>query len=344
MNNEKIAIRAILRHYWKKGLSARSAAAEINDIEGQGSISKSQAAEWFCRFREGDISLEDKSRSGRPRTLNDELLCQQIEQHPGSSTRNLSAEHGSSKDTVARHLHQLGFANRRPRLIPHELTEEQAKKRVTICKQLLANPQDLRFWRRIVTVDEKWVFFHNPDNRNQWIKSGKPAEPVVKQGRFDSKVMLCIWWNFEGPVYWELLKDGHAVDGKLYSEQLDRVYEVLRTRYPELINRKRALLQHDNAPAHKSKLVQKKLADLEGLDVLPHPAYSPDLAPSDFYLFRSMAHFLRGRHFYKISEVEDGVRDFLASKPPEWYKIGIQKLGERWTKTVAIDGLYFEKD
>ena len=44
-------------------------------------------------------------------------------------------------------------------------------------------------------------------------------------------------------MYWELLTDGHAVDGKFYSEQMNRVYEVLRTRYPELINRKRVLLQ-----------------------------------------------------------------------------------------------------
>ena len=47
-------------------------------------------------------------------------------------------------------------------------------------------------------------------------------------------------------MYWKLIIDGHAVDGKLYSKQLDRVYEVLRTRYPELINRKRFLLQHNN--------------------------------------------------------------------------------------------------
>jgi len=60
---------------WKNCLSARVAADEINDIVGQESISNSQAAEWICRFKEGDISLEDKSRCGRPRTLNDEVCA-----------------------------------------------------------------------------------------------------------------------------------------------------------------------------------------------------------------------------------------------------------------------------
>ena len=227
MSDEKIAIRAILRYYWKKGLSARAAANEINGVEGQGSVSKSQAAKWFRRFKEGDTSLEDKPRSGRPSTVNNEALRElNFEQQPGSSTRGLSAELGASKDTVLRHLHQLGFANKRPREIPHELTDQQAQRRVTLCKQLLSNPRDLHFWRRIVTGGEKWIFFRNPDKMNQWIQCGQPAEPVVKQGRFEHKVMLCIWWNFEGPVHWELVPDGRAVNGNLYAEQLDRVCQT----------------------------------------------------------------------------------------------------------------------
>ena len=102
----------------------------------------------------------------------------------------------------------------------------------------------------------------------------------------------------------ELLTDDHTVEKKLYSKHLDRVYEVLSTNYPELINRKRVLLHNDYAPVHKSEVVQRKLVDLEGIYVLPHPAYRPD-----FYLFRSMAHFICGHHFYKIKQ---GVRDFLA--------------------------------
>ena len=144
--------------------------------------------------------------------------------------------------------------------------------------------------------------------------------------------MLCILWNFEGPLYWELFTDDHDVDGKLYSEPL------------ELFNQKHVILQHDNVLAHKFKVVHKKLTDLKGIDVMPNLAYSPDLVSLDFYLFRSISHFISVRHFYKIKKVEDVVRDFLASKPPEWYKIGIQKLSERWTKTVTIYGLYFEKD
>jgi hypothetical protein len=51
------------------------------------------------------------------------------------------------------------------------------------------------------------------------------------------------------------------------------------------------LLQQDNTKPHTAAATKKKCEELE-LELLPHPAYSPDLAPSDYYLFRSMAHFL----------------------------------------------------
>ncbi|KAF2899678.1 hypothetical protein ILUMI_06496 [Ignelater luminosus] len=68
----------------------------------------------------------------------------------------------------------------------------------------------------------------------------------------------------------------------LCCDQLDRVYEILRNRYPILINRNKVLMLQDNAPAHRFRLVQEKLQTLERIEVIPHPAHSPDLAPSDY--------------------------------------------------------------
>lgn len=342
MTEEKIIIRGILRHYWKKGLGAKAAAKEINIVEGQGTISVTTAKEWFRRFKNGDTSLNDKLRSGRPSIMDNEALRNLVEEQPSTSTRRLSAETGASQPTIVRHLHQLGFRNRHPREVPHELTTHQAQQRVNLCNKMLANPSDDRFWRRIVTGDEKWVFFRNPDRQNQWLQKGQVAKPLVKQGRFEHKVMLCVWWNYEGILHFELLPDGLAVNAQLYSEQLQRVYDILKARYPALVNRKRALLQHDNAPAHIARMTQQKISELDGMEVLPHPAYSPDLAPSDFHLFRSMAHFLRGRTFDSVEEVENGCREFFESKPPEWYRSGIVQLAERWKTTIANDGLYFQ--
>jgi len=84
------------------------------------------------------------------------------------------------------------------------------------------------------------------------------------------------------------------------------------------------------------------MEEFDGVKLLPHPAYSPDLVPSYFFLFRSMAHFLSGRFFDNIADVEQGCGEFFASKPKDWYLKGIENLSRQWQKTIDHNGIYFE--
>jgi hypothetical protein len=79
------------------------------------------------------------------------------------------------------------------------------------------------------------------------------------------------------------------------------------------------LLQQDNARPHTAKKTLKKIKELEDTELLPHPAVSPYLASSDYYLFRSMAQFLRGKKFQSVADVEVVVEEFFASKDKEWF-------------------------
>jgi histone-lysine N-methyltransferase SETMAR len=87
--------------------------------------------------------------------------------------------------------------------------------------------------------------------------------------------------------------DSRTINAGVYSQQLQKMYTVLLEKYPALVNRKRVLLQQDNARPHTAKKTLQKIEELEGIELLPHPAFSPDLVPSDYYLFRSLAQFLR---------------------------------------------------
>lgn len=339
---ENLEIRIILKFLWKKGLTARAAVKEICDMEGNGYVSKTTAAKWFKRFAEGDTSFNDLPRTGRPISFDSEILCKAVNDNPKTSTRRLSAKLGASQSTITRHLHKVGKVNKRFREIPHELTPAQAKRRVDTCRKLLQNPKDDRWFKQLVTGDEKWVYFSNPDKGNQWLDHDQLAEVISKRDRFSKKAMLCVWWNYEGIIYFEVLPNNISVNAELYSTQLERMHAALSLKYPALVNRKRVILQQDNATAHTSTTTRKKIQELESIELLPHPAYSPDLAPSDFYLFRSMAHFLSGRSFANIEELEMGCREFFDSKPREWYRRGIQELAQRWVKCIECDGVYFK--
>ena len=104
--------------------------------------------------------------------------------------------------------------------------------------------------------------------------------------------MLSVWWDFKGVVYFELLPRNQTINSNVYCRQLDSLNESIIQKRPELVNRKGVVLHHDNARPHTSLITRQKLLEL-GWDVLPQPAYSPDLAPSDFHLFRSLQNSLR---------------------------------------------------
>jgi histone-lysine N-methyltransferase SETMAR len=86
------------------------------------------------------------------------------------------------------------------------------------------------------------------------------------------------------------------MNAEVYSQQLEKMYTGLLEKYPELANRKSMLLQPDNARPHTAKKTVQKIEELEGIELLSHPAFSSDLEPSDYYLFRFMAQFLRGKN------------------------------------------------
>ena len=77
-------------------------------------------------------------------------------------------------------------------------------------------------------------------------------------------------------------------------------------------------------------------------EVLKHPPYGLDLAPSDFHLFGPMKEHLQGQKFAD-DEVMEAVQSWLKATPKSFFLEGIRKLVDRWTKCVAKQGYYVKK-
>ncbi|EFN79708.1 Histone-lysine N-methyltransferase SETMAR, partial [Harpegnathos saltator] len=108
----------------------------------------------------------------------------------------------------------------------------------------------------------------------------------------------------------------------------------------EYETRDKVILLHDNARPHVTKSVKETLEALRW-EVLPHAVYPPDCAPSDYHLFRSMAHALADEFFNSYENVEKWISDWIASKDEPFFPRGIRLLTERWEKVIANDGQYF---
>ncbi|XP_071109085.1 protein GVQW3-like [Haliotis cracherodii] len=88
---------------------------------------------------------------------------------------------------------------------------------------------------------------------------------------------------------------------------------------------------------------QKAVLKRNGFKVLPHPPYSPDLAPSDFFLFPNLKKKLCGRHFWSDDELTTAVEGWLHEQPHGFYHNGLLALTHRWTKCIDLNGVYVEK-
>ena len=98
---------------------------------------------------------------------------------------------------------------------------------------------------------------------------------------------------------------------------------------PSLINRGRIVFHQDNARPHTSLVTRQKRRKL-GWEVLLHPPYSPDLAPSDYHLFLSMANELGSRKLATREYCENWLSEFFDNREASFYKSGIMKLASRW--------------
>jgi len=82
--------------------------------------------------------------------------------------------------------------------------------------------------------------------------------------------------------------------------------------------RDKVILQHDNIRPHVAKVLKTYLK----WEILSHPPYSPNVAPSDYHLFRSMAHGLADQHFRSYEEVKNWIDSSIASKDDQFFDAG----------------------
>ena len=103
------------------------------------------------------------------------------------------------------------------------------------------------------------------------------------------------------------------------------------------------ILHHDNAPAHSSLLVRDFLAKTN-TTVMPKPPYSPDLAPSDFFLIPKLKKPMNGHRFSTIEEIKTASLKELKAIPQNDYQKCFDDWKKRWHKCIISNGDYFEGD
>ncbi|GBN21361.1 hypothetical protein AVEN_192474-1 [Araneus ventricosus] len=121
---------------------------------------------------------------------------------------------------------------------------------------------------------------------------------------------------------------------------LIKVRNAIREKRRKKFRRKVVLFHQENVREHVSTMTGWTLYKLEW-DFIQYPPYSPDMAPSDFYLFSHLQLHLDGAIFNSNEEVVNEVHLFLDSRPLQFFAEGIEKLPKRWQTIVYLNGDYY---
>ena len=139
--------------------------------------------------------------------------------------------------------------------------------------------------------------------------------------------MVSVWWSSAGIINHSFLKPGSIITVSVYCKQLQEMMDQLKSKQPKLVNH--PILLQDIARPHTAKMTRQKLHSL-GIETIRHPPYSPDLSPTNYYLFRKLELCLRGKKFNSEDDVKSAFQVFIDSQDRDSSRIGIEKLPVRW--------------
>jgi len=123
---------------------------------------------------------------------------------------------GITQQAVSVRLRAMGMIQKQGNWVPYELKPRDNERRFFTCEQLIQKQKKEGFLHRIVTEDEKRIFYDNPKKKKYYTKpSQSTSTSTPRPNIHDSKIMLCIW-DQKGLVYYELLKPGDSIMGDPY--------------------------------------------------------------------------------------------------------------------------------
>jgi histone-lysine N-methyltransferase SETMAR len=345
MNNEKQRFYIFVS--WKNGRDATEIHNELVNAVGEQALSIPTIRRWIAKYKDGEIDFDDKPRSGRPREAVTSEKISRIQElvanDPHITTRRLEEESGISHERIVHILHnELDLHKICAKWIPHKLSAEHKEKRVEISKQLLQVLD--KGYNNIITGDETWMYFFtisSKEGNKVWLEKGESRPQIVRTAQNSKKRMFCIFFSVDGVVARIVVKKKQTVNANLYSKQiLPEVFSKFMEKKGRTTVRD-VMLHHDNAAPHKAGIVTEYLSK-ERVKLLPHPPYSPDLAPCDFYLFPKIKHELSGKSFNSVENLSRVIQAITEAIPKEEYYKSFQSWQNRLKKCIEAEGEYFE--
>ncbi|XP_067947061.1 papilin-like [Watersipora subatra] len=228
------------------------------------------------------------------------------------------------------------------KFVPRLLNDDQKQRRIDICSKLkTAVLHDPDFLKTVITTDESWVYGYDPETKmqsSQWKSPESPRPKKARMSRSAIRTLLVVFFDIAGIVHKEFLPPGTNVNQYVYRDILRRLNESIRRKRPTLAKPGGWRLHQDNAPAHTSLTVNEFCAK-HSISIVPHPPYSSDLAPCDFWLFPKLKFSLKSERFEDIKSIKRNTTLELRALKKADFCHCFEQWQRRWTKCIDSQGM-----
>ncbi|EGI61409.1 Mariner Mos1 transposase [Acromyrmex echinatior] len=160
-------LREVLIFCFNMKKSAAEAHRMLSNSHGEAAINGRTCREWFQRFKNGDIDVEDR-HSGREKVFEDAELETLLDQESCQNQKELARSLRMTQQAISKRVKVMGMIQKQGNWVPYELKPRDVEWRLFACEQLLEKQRRKGFLHRIVIGDEKWVHYDNPKRRKSW--------------------------------------------------------------------------------------------------------------------------------------------------------------------------------
>lgn len=306
---------------------------------------------WMREFHAGcqrivDLHHAPKAKTGRSRA-NIRQIESFIAEDRRSTIHSLVAKSGLRYSTIQKILKKvLKLTKKCAKYVPVELTDAQKLHRFTVANfwsRLFASNRCV--FANVVTMDESWIYLCDPDSKEasgEWLCRDENHLQKAHQSLATGRIMLLSFFNSHGMIYFDFVRHPQTVNEIKFRQIFTQFDIAYQNRRPRGVVQGRHFLHFDNTPAHTAFLTRQHIRQL-GWTCIPHPPYSPDMMPNDFWLYPRLKKPLKGHRFRTLNELEDAVRDEIGRITcEEYHHCMLTHWPTRWRRCLAAQGTYFE--
>lgn len=278
--------RYIIKFFFLSGMRYKSIYTEMKKVLHDNTVHLSTVKRWCTKFKNGHFSCEDEDHPGRPPSDLVGPVSKCLSKQPFISARQIAKQLSISPMTILRVLNvDMGLKRFTRKWVPHELTVEQKNSRVEKSKlilNILEKAQKNNFVN-VMTGDES-LFYFRYQSSHMYAESKEKVPNRISKKIDSKKVMITMFFNGNSLLCFDMLPKGKKYNQEYFINNIIEEIKENTDGDDTQMDFKKIMVHMDNCRVHTGKKVTQKLSNLK-VKTIPHPAYSPDISPCDFWLF-----------------------------------------------------------